>query len=338
MGKVSIGCALKNNRNSYEMSLLAKLKTLSAIAIAIWLSVLFHLAILAVKFEPEIQKIVESLPSLDVVLVNAKTKNAPDKADLLAQANLDRGGNTDANRKMKTALPAPNKKTTEVKLQPSAEASSSAKSAKLQAKEAREQKRVAELEKQAQELMTQIKSTQKVQSNPTQDATSAEPEKGESTTNLKLPTREQLTSLDLQMQKLEAQIAKQQDEYQKRPKRRFIGARTKEASDAMYLEAWRQKVERIGNLNYPAAAREQKIYGQLRMTVSIKADGTVESIVIDKSSGSKVLDEAAKNIVNLAAPYAKFSDEMKKTTDILGITRTWTFTQEDMLATKGAEN
>ena len=121
---------------------------------------------------------------------------------------------------------------------------------------------------------------------------------------------------------------------QKRPKRRFLGSRTKEASDAMYLEAWRQKVERIGNMNYPEAARNQKLYGQLRMTVSIKADGSIEKIVIDKSSGSKILDEAAKNILNLAAPYAKFSAEMQKNTDILDITRTWTFTQEDALATQ----
>jgi protein TonB len=72
----------------------------------------------------------------------------------------------------------------------------------------------------------------------------------------------------------------------------------------------------------------------LQLTVSIRADGSVENITIDKSSGSQLLDEAAINIVNLAAPYAKFSDEMKKTTDILGITRTWTFTNEDALYTK----
>jgi len=314
-----------------------QLKAMNAMTVAIWVSVLIHMAILAVKFEPEIKKFAERLPSLDVVLVNAKTKNAPDKAELIAQANLDRGGNTDANRQMKTALPAPNQKTTEVKLTPSAEARSAAKAAKMQAREAREQKRVAELEKQAQELLTQLKSDRKIESNPTQDATSAEPERGEQKAEAKSLNRADLIAASIEMDRLEAQIAKQQDEYQKRPKRRFVGARTKEASDALYLEAWRQKVERIGNLNYPAAARDQKIYGQLRMTVSIKSDGSVESIEINKSSGSKVLDEAAKNIVNLAAPYAPFSDEMKMSTDVLGITRTWTFTQEDLFATNGVE-
>ena len=328
----------KNPKQAARLGVIGKLKTMSAIAIAIWVSIVIHAILLAIKFEPEIKKFANQLPTLDVVLVNAKTKNAPDKADALAQANLDRGGNTDKNRKMKTALPAPNQKNTEVKLKPSAEAHSAAKSAKMQAQEAREQKRVAELEKQAQALMTQINANHKVESNPTQDAASAEPEKGEQKAAAKSLNQAELIAASVEMDRLEAQIAKQQDEYQKRPKRRFIGARTKAASDAMYLEAWRQKIERVGNLNYPAAAREQKIYGQLRMTVTIKADGTVEEIVIDKSSGSKVLDEAAKNIVSLAAPFSPFSPEMKKTTDILGITRTWTFTQEDMLATKGSEN
>ena len=315
-----------------------KFKDMGAITIALWASILIHAVLLAVKFEPEIKKFANRLPSLEVVLVNAKTKNAPDKADVLAQANLDRGGNTDKKRKMKTALPAPNEKTTEVRLKPSSEARSEAKSAKLQAKEAREQKRVEKLEKEAQELLTQLKSKHKIESKPTQNVATTEPEKGDKKTLDKSFDHAKQVAMALEMEKLQAIIDKDQQAYQERPKRRNLGARAKEASDAMYLEAWRQKIERIGNLNYPAAAREQKIYGQLLMTVHIKSDGSVEKIEIDRSSGSEVLDEAAKNIVNLAAPYAKFSEEMKKNTDILGITRTWTFTQEDMLATKGAEN
>jgi len=102
----------------------------------------------------------------------------------------------------------------------------------------------------------------------------------------------------------------------------------------MYVESWRQKVERIGNMNYPEAAKAQKLYGQLRMTVSIKADGSLESVVIDQKSDHEVLNEAAKRIVELAAPYAVFPDDIKKDTDILSITRTWTFTQEDALQTE----
>lgn len=313
---------------------LSRRENFSVLAVAIAVSLLVHATTFTIHFEPELKRLVNKLPPLDVVLVNAKTKHAPDKAELLAQANLDRGGNTDANRQMKTALPAAKQKNTEVKLLPSADAHSAAKAAKLKAQEVNEQKRVDTLEKQAQALLTQLNATKKVESNPTQDAASADPEQGDQKATAKSLNRADLIAASIEIDRLEAQIAKQQDEYQKRPKRRFIGARTKATSDAMYLEAWRQKVERIGNLNYPEEARNQKIYGQLRMTVSIKSDGSIEKIDIDKSSGSKVLDEAAKHIVYLAAPYAKFTEEMKENTDILGITRTWTFTQEDALATQ----
>jgi protein TonB len=310
-------------------------KTMDAMKIAIVISVFVHAIILTIKFQPELKKFADHLPSLDVVLVNAKTKSAPDKAELLAQANLDRGGNTEADRKLKTALPSPKEKAAEVKLKPNSQAQSAAKSAKLKAQEAREQKRVDELEKQAQELLTQVNSTKKIASSPTQNAASAEPEKGEQQTKVKsqLNTQELITAAR-EIDKLEAQIAKQQDEYQKRPKRKFIGARTKEYRFALYVESWRQKVERIGNMNYPEAAKAQKLYGQLRMTVSMKADGSLESVIIDQKSNYPVLDEAAKRIVELAAPYAVFPEDIKKDTDILSITRTWTFTQEDSLQTE----
>jgi periplasmic protein TonB len=309
-------------------------EAMSAMKIAILISIAIHIVILTIHFQPELKKIADHLPSLSVVLVNAKTKTAPTKADALAQANLDRGGNTDENRTMKTALPAPKEKTAEVKLQPSAEAHSAAKSAKLKAQEAREQKRLDQLEKQAQELMTQLESTRKIQSNPTQNAASSEPELGDEKDKTKSLDRAALTAAALEMDRLQAQIDKQQDEYQKRPKRKFIGARTKEYRFALYVESWRQKVERIGNMNYPEAAKAQKLHGQLRMTVSIKADGSIEEVVIDKSSGSKILDEAAISIVKLGEKYAVFPPDIKKDTDILSITRTWSFTQEDQVATQ----
>ena len=329
-----MSAALKQTEVAAKAAAVSTVKTVSAIAVAVWISIAIHAVILTIHFEPELKKLADRLPSLDVVLVNAKTKTAPDKAEALAQANLDRGGNTDENRKMKTALPAPLQKTTEVKLKPNSEAHSAAKSAKLQAKEVREQKRVDVLEKQAQELLTQINSTKKIESNPTQNAAAAEPELGEQINKSKTLDRGTLIAASLEMDRLQAQIDKRQEEYQKRPKRKFIGARTKEYRFAMYVESWRQKVERIGNMNYPEAAKAQKLYGQLRMTVSIKADGSLEGVVIDQKSNYPVLDEAAKRIVELAAPYAVFPEDIKKDTDILSITRTWTFTQDDALETK----
>ena len=329
--------ALKQTEIAALASLKAWFTKITAMTIAIWISVAIHATVLTIHFQPELKKIADHLPSLSVVLVNAKTKTAPEKAEALAQANLDRGGNTDDNRTMKTALPAPKDKTVEVKLQATSEPHSAAKSAKLKAQEAREQKRVDELTKQAQELMTQINSIKKIDSNPTQNAAAAEPEEGDQKSKTKSFDKASLAAAALEMDRLSALIDKQQSEYEKRPKRTYIGARTKEYRFALYVESWRQKVERIGNMNYPEAAKAQKLYGQLQMTVSIKADGSIEDMVVDKSSGSKILDDAAKRIVELAAPYARFPDDIKKDTDILSITRTWTFTQEEILATKGSE-
>jgi protein TonB len=321
-----------------EVNALVKLKIrlakMSVFAIAIWLSLFVHATILSIKFQPELKKFTDQLPTLEVMLVNSKTKEAPTKAEVLAQANLDRGGNTDDNRKMKTALPAPNQKMQEVKLTQQAEPSSASKSAKLTAEEIREQKQVLELEKQAQALMTQMQALQKVQSQSTQQAATTDPEVGDQSVKLKTLNTQDLIASAKEIDRLEALIAKQQDEYQKRPKRKFIGARTQEYKYAMYIEAWRQKVERVGNLNYPAAAKNQKLYGQLQMTVSIKSDGSLEEVKINRSSGYKILDEAAKKIVELSAPFSEFPPDIRHDTDILSVTRTWTFTQEDALSTE----
>ena len=115
------------------------------------------------------------------------------------------------------------------------------------------------------------------------------------------------------------------------PRRKFIGARTQEYRYAQYIEAWRIKVERIGNLNYPEAARQKKIYGSLQLTVSIRADGSLESVEVSRPSGERILDAAAQRIVRLSAPFPPLPEDIRKEADILSITRTWTFTSTDRL-------
>ncbi|MDO9221687.1 MAG: energy transducer TonB, partial [Thiobacillus sp.] len=110
-----------------------------------------------------------------------------------------------------------------------------------------------------------------------------------------------------------------------------VGANVKEYAFARYVEDWVTKVERVGNVNYPEAARRQGVYGSLKLTVSIRVDGSLEGVEVDRSSGSKILDAAAVKIVELASPYAAFPADMRKKTDILSITRTWTFTRSDQL-------
>lgn len=314
---------------------LAFLKSQDPLALTLMGSVLIHAVVIAaVKFEPpDLKYFKDKIPALEIVLVNAKTESKPDKADALAQANLDRGGNTEEDRRAKSSLPPPKNKPVEMSLKPAEELKRSKKKADLDAEAERQLARVAELEKQAQALMTQAKAKPVVESQLPKQVDTPQPEKGTREAVSKTIDRADLAAAIADMARLEAQIAKQQDEYQKRPKRKFIGARTQEYRFATYVEAWRQKVERVGNLNYPEAAKEQKLYGQLRMTVSIKADGSIEKVEVNQSSGHAILDNAAKRIVELASPYSPFPDDIKRDTDILSITRTWTFTRQDSLAT-----
>ena len=137
----------------------------------------------------------------------------------------------------------------------------------------------------------------------------------------------------LEIASLEAQLEEQKQTHAKRPrKRQLTSVSTKESRDAYYLHAWSKKIETVGNLNYPAEARRNKIYGSLRMMVAIRADGTVHEMRVLKSSGYRVLDQAAMQIVRLAAPYSAFPPEIRQDTDILEIIRTWQFEKGDRLS------
>jgi len=286
------------------------------LAVAVGVSLGLHALILAIHFTFPQALQVRSAPRLDVVLVNSKSATRPTQPDVLAQANLDGGGNTDDDRRAKTPLPA----------MPRNEAGDLA---------ARAQRRVQELEQQQQQLLTRLKESKAVVAPAPQPVTqtAAEP--------VRDPTPQQpapqpdvagqdLAARALAMARLEAQIARQQEEYNKRPRKHFVGARAQEARFAQYVEDWRQKIERVGNINYPSDARG-RIYGSLRVTVSIKADGSVEAVEIDRPSGYQVLDRAAEKIVRLASPFAAFPADIRKDTDILVITRTWIFAPGDRL-------
>lgn len=115
-------------------------------------------------------------------------------------------------------------------------------------------------------------------------------------------------------------------ETQRGPRVRRVDAALPQTNeDAYYLAAWRREVERVGNLNYPEAARARKLYGSLRLLVAIAADGSLRDVRVLESSGHAVLDAAALNIVRLAAPYAPLPPAMRRETDVLEIVRTWQF-------------
>jgi len=274
-------------------------------ALALLASAAVHGMVLSTQFVQINPNLFEdpNLP-LEVVLVNAMSTDSPLNPDALAQVNQAGGGNTDEDRRLKSPLPA---------------------SPKTQTGSEEEvlQTRVAELEQRAKALLSQLQPDAQLQERPPEPITDA--------SQLNLQAREMAQLQAREMAQLQASISQQWDEYQKRPKRAFVGANVRVYAFARYVEDWVTKVERVGNVNYPEAARRQGIYGSLRLTVSIFADGRIESVEVDRSSGSRILDAAAIRIVELAAPYAPFPEEMRKKADILSITRTWTFTRSDKL-------
>ena len=274
---------------------------------AIILSLLAHVLLIAgigVKL-PDLAKRDDLTPRLEIVLVNAQSKAAPQKADVLAQHNLDGGGNTDDKQRAKSPLPV----IADQKLESDVQVAL---------------KRVERLEREARELMVQKQAKTAVDAAPpAPKAPEPQAEPVQATQGSDLLQR------SLEIARLEAQIARDMNAYQERPRKRFIGARAQEVRFARYVEDWRQKVERVGDLNYPQAARDLKLQGRLMVTVGIKADGSLESIDINRPSGFKALDEGARRIVQLAAPFGAFPAEIAKDTDILYITRWWTFTSSD---------
>ena len=313
---------------------ISALKSLDPFGITLLVSVVVHAAVIAaVNFAPpDLKTLEDKLPSLEVVLVNAKSQSKPVKPEALAQANLNGGGNTDENRKLKSALPTSKIKPTEVSVKPAGQPAQTTKAARLKAEAERKQLRDDIKEKQAQELITQAESRKKVETEPVQLAAATSPEQDQQESSVKTINTADLLANSLEMARLEAQIAKEDDAYQKRPRRKELGARTQEYRFASYVEAWRQKVEKWGNNNYPAEAKARKLYGQLELSVDIREDGSIANIVVTRSSGQRILDDAAKHIVQLAAPYAAFPEDIRKDFQILGITRTWTFTKEDSLS------
>jgi len=273
------------------------------LTLALGASLLLHAALLAVRFAPPdlVDKARER--ALDVILVNSKSKTRPDKAQAKAQTNLDGGGNTEEDRRAKTPLP-PSDRTREGNDLTEA------------------QRRVAELEAQQQQMMTRLASERAVGADKSRNVPTPLP--AESRSGL------DLASSALAIARIEGQISRQMDEYNQRPRKKFIGARVEEYRFAQYVEDWRQKIERIGNLNYPDAAKG-RLYGSLVLTVVIKSNGDLDRVEINRSSGQRLLDEAARRIVQMSAPYAAFPEAIRRDTDVLEITRTWTFTNADRL-------
>jgi protein TonB len=280
------------------------------LSIAIAVSVLAHGALLAVRFAaPESFRFKPTDPGLEVILVNSKHDKRPLKADAIAQANLDGGGNADAGR-AKSPLPDMRR-------------SEDGDSLKAM------QRRIEELEKQ-QRMLAQIhKKT---------------PASVASAEDLVKDTQRQANGSDAldstkEILRREAEIAKNIEDYNKRPKKTFISPSTREAGYAMYYDALRERIEKIGTLNFPQK-NGKKLYGELVISIPIYQDGTIYEreggMTVSKSSGIPALDEAAKGIVRRSAPFGRFPKNMRSAgkDDVWVLVTNFRFTREGAMEAK----
>ncbi len=264
-------------------------------------SIVAH-AVLALGITFEFEKAPPRLPSLDVILVQSANSEKPEHADFIAQANNSGGGESNKAHRPSQPLSSPLPKAlpgvTPIPLEDGAPRPTPPTSS---------------------EVLTQRRSTHSV---VTERQT---PDADQPTTN-ELDTEQR----KMEMAKLAQEIERENEQYAKRPKRKYISANTKEYEFAAYMRAWVARIERIGNLNYPDEARRQQLHGQLVLTVGLDRQGKIKSIDVIQSSGHKILDDAAIRITRLAEPFPALPETNEKI-DELYISRTWQFLPGDIL-------
>lgn len=248
------------------------------------------------------------IPNMEVTLVNTQSETAPVDADFLAQANQEGGGNTEEKLRPETPF-APLIPEDAINVTTPTPPTIAAPEKKRATRE---------------EFMTQEVAKEKI-------VADVKPEQQQESKEVSVA---ELISQSKQIASLEAELGDSMQAYAKMPRRKYITASTKEYKYASYMESWRRKVEKIGNLNFPEEAKRRNLAGNLILDVAINPDGTIKAITIARSSGYKILDDAAARIVHLAAPFAPLSPEILKETDILHITRTWKFLGNDMISTR----
>lgn len=250
-------------------------------------------------------------PTLEVTLAQHADSIAPEKADYLAQHHQEASGTADSRKELTTDKRADFADTAIREVNP----------------EKHKQQEVTEIIDEKQVVSTTGKTDRKLPQKKTRERD----EKRKS----RIGTDEEDSETSSEIASLQAKLAQQRQQYAKRPRiKTLTSVATRASIDAEYLNLWQEKIELIGNLNYPAEARRQKLYGQLRLLVSLLPDGSVHNVEILQSSGQRILDDAAIRIVRLAAPFAPFPPELRKDVDQLEIIRTWKFEKGDRLTSQ----
>ncbi|HTN67314.1 MAG TPA: TonB family protein [Burkholderiaceae bacterium] len=279
------------------------------LAFSIAFSLLAHGALLAVHFTaPELLRQKPFDPGLEVILVNARHDKQPLKAEALAQANLDGGGNAELGR-AKSPLPDLRK----------AEDGNSAQ---------KMQRRVAELEREQKKLLQSLAAKTAL---PTPVTARDRPQEAP-----QQPAGVDEADSAQVIARMEAEIAKNIEDYNKRPKKTQITTSTREVGYAMYYKALQDRIEKIGTLNFPQQ-NGRKLYGELVLYIPIYHDGNLYlkegGARIERSSGNPVLDQAALRIVTRAAPFGRFPPNMRSSgkDDVWEIITRFNFTREEAL-------
>jgi len=257
---------------------------------------LHALALFGIHFGVSLKPVTRLADTLDVVLVQWRTEVEPEKADYLAQASQKGGGETTEKSRPSEPVSGPVPLPTDGQ-----DVQQSVQQAPAPAPELRET------------IAVEVDSAASLR--PT---TVEQPE-------VDRPNAAQLMQQSQDLASLRPEISRQRQWKSSLPRREFISANTKEYEFASYMSGWVSKVERVGNLNYPSELRQKKLHGDLILTVGIQQNGTVESIDVRRSSGVQEIDQAAINIVQMAAPYAPLPDNITDRVDVLHITRTWRF-------------
>ena len=274
---------------------------LSTLQIALIASIGVHGALLLVRFvDPEgFNRVFQDTP-LEVILVNSRSGEAPERAQAIAQASLAGGGEAQAGR---ATSPLPPSALTEL-----GDANEETK------------RQIEQLQETQQQMLTQVR--RELALLPPTD-----PLRDQGTPN----EREQE---DRRRQLIEvlAEIEKRINEENARPKKRYISPATREEVYALYYDQLRRKIEDRGTRNFPEN-QGKKLYGELTMNVTVDADGRVVETEVVRGSGSKVLDRRAVAIVTAAAPYGRFNAAMRKNADQLVITSRFRFTRDENLET-----
>lgn len=273
------------------------------LAAALGVSVAMHAMALTVRFVgPDAMRIEARDPQLEVVIVNARSDKAPTHAEVLAQAALEGGGDK-AQGRATTPLPS-------VNIEHPGDSLAEAR------------RRVEALDAEQKKLLAALKAQKALPEPPVDRKAQTEPARPDGADLV-----ESSRALANKFAIVEARI---EDEY-KRPKKYFYGTGARDYVAALYIDNFRAKVERWGTLNFPEAARG-KFYGAVQFTVVLDKDGQVYGIEITKSSGAKLLDQAALDIVRRAGPYGRFTPQMTQEMDLLSITRTLVFSNDTIEA------